>query len=715
MFGLPRSRSSRALVVLAPILQSLLVTGSATGAEDGPALGAGADASPSEAREGLASPSSGRDVVVVSGPSELRVLLEPSPGAPEVTVCMSVDAGPERDPPGAPGASRVLAEMLLPGGYAKGRGDDEDIVRARGGKSELSMSRDLATFCTTAPAVELPLALWVTAGRFTSFGLTERALASALRRLGELSAETDEDVQDGRAPARLRYMAFLGSYEHSHPELPDSSVLEQISLSRLRALHEDSYVAARSVVSISGGFDPEVAKTLVREHLAPVRPGAPADGLEMNLVSQSTTRFSMAEDDKAKAPASWYGWVAPPGKDGLAVEAALTALTLESRLGKKMVGAGRAARDLTLLSEQNRGPRLLRLRVSGTGSRSLGTIEKLLETEVSAVARVGLSEAELLETSQRMQQTRREALLTAPGRARALCEGVLRGLSPNEILAPLEEAEQPVPLTREEVRLAALKYLVPERRSAIEIYPKGWQDPWQTPMPTFHIVSPGETLTSIARQHGTQVAVIVKMNGLSQNKPIYPGDKLKVPRSRKAEVKLRAHTVRRGDTLSGLAVKYGVSARAIAEQNGMNLKQPIRTGETLTIPSAGGTGGPSSSKDAKSGSSSPASGKTHTVAGGETLGGIALKYGVRLSSLAAANGLTTKSLVRVGQTLTIPQDAAALRPGRVVYSTYKVKSGDTLSEIAKRHGVTVTELERANGFSRKSTLRSGQQLKIPTK
>src|SRR5690606_20502546 len=140
-----------------------------------------------------------------------------------------------------------------------------------------------------------------------------------------------------------------------------------------------------------------------------------------------------------------------PGKDGLAVEAALTALTLESRLGKKMVGAGRAARDLTLLSEQNRGPRLLRLRVSGTGSRSLGTIEKLLETEVSAVARVGLSEAELLETSQRMQQTRREALLTAPGRARALCEGVLRGLSPNEILAPLEEAEQPVPLTREEV------------------------------------------------------------------------------------------------------------------------------------------------------------------------------------------------------------------------------------------------------------------------
>src|SRR5690606_12979181 len=109
---------------------------------------------------------------------------------------------------------------------AKGRGDDEDIVRARGGKSELSMSRDLATFCTTAPAVELPLALWVTAGRFTSFGLTERALASALRRLGELSAETDEDVQDGRAPARLRYMAFLGSYEHSHPELPDSSVLE---------------------------------------------------------------------------------------------------------------------------------------------------------------------------------------------------------------------------------------------------------------------------------------------------------------------------------------------------------------------------------------------------------------------------------------------------------------------------------------------------------
>src|SRR5690606_22525488 len=157
-------------------------------------------------------------------------------------------------------------------------------------------------------------------------------------------------------------------------------------------------------------------------------------------------------------------------------------------------------------------------------------------------------------------------------------------------------------------------------------------------------------------QHGTTIQVITQMNKITQKKTIYPGDKLRVPRGRSVpEQKMRSHTVRRGDTLSGLAVKYGVSIREIADANGMGSKLTIRTGEALRIPwPQKGIGKGSSSSSSSSGASSDSSGATHKVSSGETLSGIAHKYGVSTVALARANGISHKAMVRVGQVLQVP-------------------------------------------------------------
>jgi LysM repeat protein len=239
-------------------------------------------------------------------------------------------------------------------------------------------------------------------------------------------------------------------------------------------------------------------------------------------------------------------------------------------------------------------------------------------------------------------------------------------------------------------------------------------------MRKFHIVSPGETLGSIARQHGTTVPVITQMNGMKQTKTIYPGDKLRVPRGKSApEKKMRTHTVRRGDTLSGLALRYGVSVRDIADANGMGSKLTIRTGETLRIPGAskGESSGSSSgsSSDASGSQPSGGSGTTHKVSSGETLSGIAHKLGVSTVALARENGISDKAMVRVGQILRVPSSGAGKVAAVPEPAVYKVKPGDTLSGIAKKNGVSVAALTVENRISRKSTLRPGQTLKIPAK
>jgi LysM repeat protein len=298
-------------------------------------------------------------------------------------------------------------------------------------------------------------------------------------------------------------------------------------------------------------------------------------------------------------------------------------------------------------------------------------------------------------------------------------------MTPTAILAPLDEDAPLSEMNAESVRVAALQLLATSKRSSIEIYPKGWQDPWQEPMRKFHIVSAGETLGSIARQHGTTVAVITQMNSIKQAQTIYPGDKLRVPRGKApAEREMRTHNVRRGDTLSGLAKKYGVSARAIADANGMGSQLVIRTGEALRIPWPSKNGGTSSNGSSSNGSSSSdgtseatsESTSVYVVKSGDTLSQIAARNGVSSVALAQANGISQKAMVRVGQKLILPPRGtgkAGAAPEPVV--TYTVKAGDTLSGIAAKHGVTVAALTVENQINRKATLKPGQTLKIPAK
>jgi LysM repeat protein len=108
---------------------------------------------------------------------------------------------------------------------------------------------------------------------------------------------------------------------------------------------------------------------------------------------------------------------------------------------------------------------------------------------------------------------------------------------------------------------------------------------------------------------------------------------------------------------------------------------------------------------------------------GDTLGKIAKRNGVTLSALKAANPGVEPTKLKVGQKLTIPAGgtapasagaSAAPDTGTGGVETYVVKSGDTLTKIAKAHGTTTKAIEAASGLST-TKIKVGQKLKIPSK
>ncbi len=167
------------------------------------------------------------------------------------------------------------------------------------------------------------------------------------------------------------------------------------------------------------------------------------------------------------------------------------------------------------------------------------------------------------------------------------------------------------------------------------------------------------------------------------------------------------HVVRPGENLFRIALRYGVTVNALTAANNLSNSRLIYVGQRLVIPTAGGP--------AQSATSS--SSGVHVVRPGENLFRIALRYGVSVNALAAANGIVNTRRIYVGQHLVLPGQAAnssAPAPAPPASQTYTVRRGDTLSAIALRYGVSVWALAQANSIRNPSLIYAGQALRIPS-
>jgi LysM repeat protein len=182
----------------------------------------------------------------------------------------------------------------------------------------------------------------------------------------------------------------------------------------------------------------------------------------------------------------------------------------------------------------------------------------------------------------------------------------------------------------------------------------------------------------------------------------------------------RVVVVQRGDTLSEIALRYGMTVAQLRDLNGIADPNRIVAGQRLRL-----SGQPVVAATAPSAVVEV----IHVVASGENLTAIAHRYGSTIAAIAGANGISNPSFLRVGQRLAIPGTAAPAAPAPAATApavpaparaapppaprVHVVASGENLTAIAHRYGSTVAAIAGANGISNPSFLRVGQQLTIP--
>lgn len=172
------------------------------------------------------------------------------------------------------------------------------------------------------------------------------------------------------------------------------------------------------------------------------------------------------------------------------------------------------------------------------------------------------------------------------------------------------------------------------------------------------------------------------------------------------------YTVKKGDTLYGIARRYEVSPAALMKWNGLDKNSILMVGQTIKIENDGHTIVHEPENKA------PVSSTTYVVKPGDSLYKISRAYHLSVAELKSANQLTSDKVI-IGQKLTIPPSsgkpqAAASSPSSQE-GTYVIQRGDTLSGIARKLGVKQSQLQDFNGIEDPNRLRVGQTLKIPGK
>ncbi len=275
--------------------------------------------------------------------------------------------------------------------------------------------------------------------------------------------------------------------------------------------------------------------------------------------------------------------------------------------------------------------------------------------------------------------------------------------------------------------------------------------------PNWHRIRKGETLGSIAARYGTTTKKLMALNNIENPRAIRAGAKIKIhgeSPSRSPSIESSATTptptstsiyvVKAGDTPGAIAAKHGMSTKKLMAMNGIKNPRHIRVGQKLKI-SGSSEAEPSSKKSttitlkdttAPSTNYSTAKANTHQVRKGETLGAIAAKYGVSTKQLMSWNGIKNPRRVRAGQKLVIKnstetqpktESAPSIKPvsndapvelsvpkttAQKKTVTHKVRSGETLWDIARKHSVTIAQLQKWNNLNDPSSVRSGTTLKI---
>ncbi|HEY7672321.1 MAG TPA: pitrilysin family protein [Gammaproteobacteria bacterium] len=402
-----------------------------------------------------------RAVTLANG---MTVIVWPDRDVPSVALYNFVRAGSRNEVPGTTGLAHFFEHMMFNGTSRRAPGEFDRIMEAAGGSNNASTSEDLTIYQDWFPTTALEAVFELEADRLRNLAFVPEVVESERNVVYSERRLRTEDDTEGRLMEQVQASAFL-AHPYGNPTIGWPSDILSWSIEDLQKFFGTYYAPNNCTLVLAGDVDPEQVFSLARKYLEPIPAQAPPPPIRTQEPEQQGERRVHVYAE-AQTPLLQFAYhsLAAADPDMPAFELLMRILTDgdSSRLHRALVEQQKVAIAVDGYWQEGFDPGLawffLTLPADGDDFRA----ETAFTREIEAVARDGITAAELNKAKSLVVADFWRSLATINGRARALgTYAVLHG----DYLQLFEAPQRYEEVTAEKVKELAARVLAARNRT----------------------------------------------------------------------------------------------------------------------------------------------------------------------------------------------------------------------------------------------------------
>ena len=391
-------------------------------------------------------------------PNGLHVILAPDHTVPVVSSYVLYHVGSKNERPDRTGFAHFFEHLMFEGSDNIPRGRIDKLVSGAGGNLNASTSFDQTEYHINLPANQVDLALWIESERMLH-GKVEQIGVDTQRQVVKEERRRSYDNQPyGSLFEELSKLVFNGS-PYSWVPIGSVQYIDQATLEEFRQFYKTYYVPNNATYVLSGDFEPEPVKKQIEAYFGPIPRGADPVRPEIKVTPQTEPKTVDIVRQNTPLNASLHAWQAPKetDPDSYAVDLLtnIMAVGRSSRLYRRLVDQEQAAVQASAFPFFQEGAGMVGVFTVGNRGVSLARLDTLIDEEVAAVKKDGVTEEEYQKALNSKQSELASSYGTALARARGLADYHVFFGDTNKVNTELDDY---LKVTRADIQRVANKY-----------------------------------------------------------------------------------------------------------------------------------------------------------------------------------------------------------------------------------------------------------------
>jgi predicted Zn-dependent peptidase len=407
-------------------------------------------------------------------PNGLRVILHEDHKASVVCLNIAYHVGSKNEDVTKRGFAHLFEHLLFEGSKNVPRGAFDEHITHAGGYDNAYTTEDKTNYYEVLPSNQIELALWLESDRLMEFAITDISLATQKSVVKEEKLERYDNTPYGTLSIRINRLAYK-HFPYWWAVIGDMETIDAATLEDVRSFFETYYVPQNATLVLAGDFERDQAKMLIEKYFSEIKAGSqPITSPPYEEPQQQSEERAVVRNEPVPLPGVFYAYKIPEetSRDYLALDLLTEVLATgqSSRMYRHLIYEKQIASEASSYVDGREMPGLCYLyAVARDPETGIDVLEQAIEEVIDEIKQRGVTEDELAKSKNKTEARMIASRLTVQGKADQLAHAAVIHGDPDRVNTILEDYRS---ITAEDIRVVAIKYLVPENRSTVVYEPE---------------------------------------------------------------------------------------------------------------------------------------------------------------------------------------------------------------------------------------------------